>query len=42
MIGIMVTMYSDNTISYSMATLGYPWGFYGIALGLAKNEEENG
>lgn len=42
MIGIMVTMYSDNTISYSMATLGYPWGFYGMALGLAKNENDNG
>lgn len=38
LIGILVTMYSDNTISYSMATLGYPWGFYGMALGLMKGE----
>ena len=32
--GVLVTMYSDNTLSYSMATLSYPWGFYGMALGL--------
>lgn len=38
LIGILVTMYSDNTISYSMCTLGYPWGFYGMALGLYKKE----
>lgn len=34
--GVLVTMYSDNTVSYSMATLSYPWGLYGMALGLAK------
>lgn len=41
LIGILVTMYSDNTVSYSMATLGYPWGFYGMALGLYKQEKYN-
>lgn len=40
LIGILVTMYSDNTISYSMATLGYPWGFYGMAVGLDRKELE--
>lgn len=34
MLGVFVTMYSDNTLSYSMVTLGSAWGFYGIALGL--------
>lgn len=37
--GVMVTMYSDNTVSYSMATLSYPWGLYGMALGLIKNKQ---
>lgn len=32
--GVMVTMFSDNTISYSMVTLSIPWGFYGMMLGL--------
>lgn len=36
LIGIFVTMYSDNTISYSMVTLSFPWGFYGMTLGLKK------
>ena len=35
-IGITATMFSDNTVSYSMATLSFPWGFYGMALGLTK------
>ena len=34
------TMYPDNTINYSMATLGYPFGFYGMMLGLLKAEKE--
>lgn len=38
--GVLVTMYSDNTVSYSMATLSYPWGLYGMALGLAKAKKE--
>lgn len=37
--GVMVTMYSDNTVSYSMVTLSYPWGLYGMALGLIKNKQ---
>lgn len=38
--GVLVTMYSDNTVSYSMATLSYPWGLYGMALGLVKAKKE--
>lgn len=38
LLGVTATMYSDNTISYSMVTLAYPWGFYGMALGLLKGE----
>lgn len=34
MFGILVTLHSDNTVSYSMATLAYPFAFYGMALGL--------
>lgn len=40
LIGMLVTLYSDNTISYSMCTLGYPWIFYGIAVGLSRKENE--
>lgn len=39
MIGVLATMYSDNTVSYSMATLSYPWGLYGMMLGLKKAED---
>ena len=39
LMGVFVTMYSDNTLSYSMCTLSFPWGFYGMALGLNNNEE---
>lgn len=37
MIGVFMTMYSDNTLSYSMVTLSSPWGFYGMAVGLKEN-----
>lgn len=37
LMGVFVTMFSDNTLSYSMVTLSFPWGFYGMALGLNKN-----
>jgi len=37
LLGVFVTMYSDNTLSYSMVTLSFPWGFYGMALGLKEN-----
>lgn len=36
LMGVCVTMYSDNTLSYSMVTLSFPWGFYGMTLGLNK------
>lgn len=39
-LGVFVTMYSDNSLSYSMVTLGPPWGFYGMALGLSQKEKE--
>lgn len=38
--GVMITMYSDNTISYSMATLSYPWALYGTALGLIQAQKQ--
>lgn len=38
--GLMVTLYSDNTVSYSLATLGIPWAFYGMALGIYRKEQE--
>lgn len=37
--GIFVTLYSENTVNYSMATLSMPFGFYGMMLGLIKAEE---
>lgn len=36
MAGVFVTLYSDNTVNYSMATLSMPFGFYGMMLGLNK------
>lgn len=41
LLGVMVTMYSDNTVSYSMATLSYPWGLYGMVLGLIQAQKIN-
>lgn len=38
--GMLVTLYSDNTVSYSLATLGIPWAFYGMALGIYRKEQE--
>jgi O-antigen ligase len=38
--GILVTLYSDNTVSYSLTTLGIPWAFYGMALGINRKESE--
>lgn len=32
--GVMLTLYTDNVINYTMATLSYPCGFYGMMLGL--------
>ena len=36
MAGVAVTMYSDNVVNYSMCTLSYPFGFYGMMLGLLR------
>lgn len=36
LMGVGVTMFSDNTLSYSMVTLSFPWGFYGMTLGLKE------
>lgn len=36
MAGVFLTMYTDNVVNYSMATLSYPFGFYGMMLGLIK------
>lgn len=43
MAGVFVTLYSDNTVNYSMATLAIPFGFYGMAIALNKrlDDEEN-
>lgn len=38
MAGVALTLYSDNVVNYSMATLSYPFGFYGMMLGLIKSE----
>lgn len=34
--GVALTLYTDNVVNYSMATLAYPFGFYGMMLGLIK------
>lgn len=34
--GVALALYSDNVVNYSMATLSYPFGFYGMMLGLVK------
>jgi len=38
LVGVAATMYSDNVVNYSMCTLAYPFGFYGMMLGLLKKE----
>jgi hypothetical protein len=38
--GVFVTLYSDNVVNYSMATLSMPYGFYGMMLGLNKKYSE--
>lgn len=37
--GVFVTLYSDNVVNYSMATLSMPFGFYGMMLGLKRGPE---
>lgn len=42
MLGVYATLYSDNVVNYSMATLSMPFGFYGMMLGmLQKSKKEN-
>jgi hypothetical protein len=41
MMGVLLTMLTDNVINYSMATLSYPFGFYGMMLGLSKGHKIN-
>lgn len=37
MLGVFATLYSDNSVNYSMATLAMPYGFYGMTLGLKRS-----
>lgn len=39
-IGVACTMYSDNVVNYSMCTLSYPFGFYGMMLGLIHHRQQ--
>lgn len=39
MAGVYVTLYSDNVVNYSMATLSMPFGFYGMMLGLLQERK---
>lgn len=39
MIGVYATLYSDNVVNYSMATLSMPFGFYGMMLGLRRQAD---
>lgn len=39
MAGVLLTLYSDNVVNYSMATLSMPFGFYGMTLGLLRREQ---
>ena len=38
--GVLLTMMTDNVINYSMATISYPCGFYGMMLGLLKGQNK--
>lgn len=39
--GVLLTMYTDNVINYTMATLSYPCGFYGMMLGMMVTDKKN-
>ena len=39
MVGVYATLFSDNVVNYSMATLSMPFGFYGMMLGLRHTEQ---
>jgi O-antigen ligase len=38
-IGMAATSYTDNTVNYTVATLSYPFGLYGMMLGLLKGQK---
>jgi len=38
--GVLLTLYTDNVINYSMATISYPCGFYGMMLGLIQGAKK--
>jgi len=38
--GVFVTLYSENTVNYSLASLSMPFGFYGMMLGLLRGKED--
>ena len=37
--GVLLTMMTDNVINYSMATISYPCGFYGMMLGMLRKQK---
>ncbi len=37
MLGVAVTLYTDNAVNYSLMTLNYPFAIYGMLLGLKRN-----
>lgn len=39
--GVLLTMMTDNVINYSMATISYPCGFYGMMLGMMAKYKTN-
>jgi len=38
--GVLLTMMTDNVVNYSMATLSYPCGFYGMMLGMISKYKD--
>lgn len=38
-LGVLFTMFTDNVINYSMATISYPCGFYGMMLGMLAKDK---
>ncbi len=39
--GVLLTMLTDNVVNYSMATIAYPFGFYGMMLGLKRRQKND-
>ena len=38
--GTLLTMYTDNVINYTMATISFPCAIYGMMLGLLQTEKK--